>query len=205
LLVVLAVAFAAGGLLTHRLRDRAVVTETPSDEVIAGPNDAAGLLRLGLCRTECAVTGKYRFSHPAWGDSVLLTTRSTNEERRDVNLIVIDGTGRVRWNHWCGDWVSLDIKQPVQDSTGNIFLDYNPGRYNGVLVLRPAPQGFQDFGSLPKEGDYQSRFYSAEAKDVDGDGSYEIDVGINDCDPSCAEGTYHHSIYRWTGREYAAQ
>ncbi|OOK72057.1 putative secreted protein [Mycobacterium kansasii] len=41
---------------------------------------------------------------------------------------------------------SLNFPNPVTDSTGNAFVTYNPGRYDGVLVLVPNPDGFQDIG-----------------------------------------------------------
>ena len=35
---------------------------------------------------------------------------------------------------------------PASDATGNTFVTYNPGRYDGVLVLVPTIDGFADIG-----------------------------------------------------------
>ncbi|GAA0909013.1 hypothetical protein [Virgisporangium aurantiacum] len=161
------------------------------------------LVQMGACKAACRITGQVDFDHPTWGPSRLLTTTSLNEIDREANIVVLDATGRMRWHHWGGDWFELAPAQPARDKTGHIFLNYNPGRYNGVIVLRPSPQGFDNFESLPPENDYQSRFYSASLQDENGDGTYEIDSAINDCDPNCAEGTINHKIYRWNGRTYA--
>ncbi len=53
---------------------------------------------------------------------------------------------------------------------GRIFIDYDPGRYNGVIILGPTVDGFEDFDALPPAGDYLGRFYYAEATDADRDG-----------------------------------
>jgi hypothetical protein len=91
--------------------------------------------------------------------------------------------------------------RPV-DAVGHIFLNYNPGRYNGVIVLDPIGGGFDDFHSLPTNGGLSGRFYSATATDTDDDGTYEIDRAVNDCRPSCASGSLTHTIYRWNGAAY---
>ena len=51
---------------------------------------------------------------------------------------------------------------------------YNPGRYDGIVVLDPTKYGFEDFGSLPTSGESTGRFYGAHLTDVDGDRIYEI-------------------------------
>jgi hypothetical protein len=134
---------------------------------------------------------------------------------------VIDGTGSVRWR-WDSDCYELlipggatldnffgstyrgsEIDAPI-DELGHLFLDFNPGRYNGVIVLRPIANGFATFGTLPPEGDYAGRFYYAEALDQDGDGRYEVDLHNNDCEPDCAGGTVTTVRYRWNGKDYAS-
>jgi hypothetical protein len=96
------------------------------------------------------------------------------------------------------------VDGPV-DAEGHIFIDYNPGRYYGVIVLRPTEEGFASFGSLPPPDDSLGerwRFYSSRAVDVDGDGTYEIEENVNTCDPSCAAASYVTTLYRWTGTDY---
>jgi hypothetical protein len=40
--------------------------------------------------------------------------------------------------------------------------------------------------------------------DVDGDGVFEVHSSVNTCDPSCAEGDYITTIYRWNGTDYVS-
>jgi hypothetical protein len=41
---------------------------------------------------------------------------------------------------------TFGFANPATDATGNTFVTYNPGRYNGVLVLIPNANGFEDIG-----------------------------------------------------------
>ena len=41
---------------------------------------------------------------------------------------------------------SFGFAKPATDATGNTFGTYNPGRYDGVLVLIPTADGFEDIG-----------------------------------------------------------
>lgn len=170
---------------------------------VAALPDAKRLRALG-CQTACEITGKVNFTHPSWGPSLLLTTLSTDENSLDAHIFVLDAQGNLRWQHWGGPWYELATNAPAQDKTGHIFINYNPGRLNGVIILSPVANGFADFASLPEPGDYQSRFYSASVADTNHDGTFEVDSALNDCDPDCAGGTIHHTTYRWNGTTYAA-
>ena len=112
---------------------------------------------------------------------------------------------------WDGDVYDLSVAgsskygskvRTALDKSGNVFLDYNPGRYNGVIVLRPVAGGFANFRTLPTPGDFNGRFYFAELSDADSDGTYEIISSSNDCTPSCAEGTTTSTVWRWNGHDY---
>ena len=165
---------------------------------------AGGLRRLELCAAACAVTGTVYFEHPAYGRSVLITTMPTQVGASDAFITVIGADGKVRWRHRAGAWYRLAPADPAIDGTGHLFLNYDPGRYNGVIILRPSPQGFDTFDTLPPPGEYAQRFYSASLTDADRDGRYEVDSAINDCNPDCAGGTINHTIYRWNGSGYTA-
>jgi hypothetical protein len=72
-----------------------------------------------------------------------------------------------------------------------------------VIVLDPIGGGFDDFGSLPTKADPAAwRFYSAVTTDTNKDGTFEIDQAVNNCTPSCADGTLTHTTYEWTGTSY---
>lgn len=100
---------------------------------------------------------------------------------------------------------SLAFPAPVSDSTGNAFVEYNPGRYNGVLVLVPTETGFEPVDSdMRARGDTTGRrnFYSAELVGPGADGRYSIKSSINDCEPSCAGGTTTTTLLVWDGTNY---
>lgn len=162
------------------------------------------------------------FTHPGWG-----RVRMIVQGQRDgcavngpVNFRIIDAAGRERYRYdnelmlefapagadtspagadtYC---VSDDVAFPV-DAAGTIFLDYNPGRYNGVIALRPTVEGFEDFGTLPASDDYQGRFYSASPVDRDGDGVFEVEQRENDCIPDCAGGTVTTTRWQLHGDDF---
>jgi hypothetical protein len=168
----------------------------------AAPIDAALLRQEGICRQACRITAQVSFEHPAWGPVILVTSQA-RDEQRDAAIAVVDAQGKIRWSHWGGDWYELAPAEPLRDSTGNVFLNYNPGRENGVIVLRPNADGLDDLGTLPEPGDYRAPFYGAELTDTDRDGAYEIVKSANDCDPSCADGTVRQDTFRWNGQKYA--
>jgi hypothetical protein len=99
---------------------------------------------------------------------------------------------------------------PATDTTGNTFVTYNPGRYDGVLVLVPSPNGFEDIGweskSTASDPSYWGRLaiYYAELVGPGPDGQYTIRKSSNDCDPNCAQGTVTDEDLRWNGTDYVA-
>ena len=157
---------------------------------------------LSLPRPAGKITGRVSFNHPAWGLSTLVTTELP--DRAGGWIYVVDGYQNVRWSRrFAGATDSLAPHKPAIDKLGHIFLDYNPGRYNGVVVLKPVPGGFDDMRTLPPDGEYNGRFYNAQAVDPDGDGQFDIDVARNDCNPSCAGGAISTQVFRWNGDDYA--
>ncbi|MEU0228716.1 hypothetical protein ABZ177_30835 [Streptomyces sp. NPDC006284] len=100
---------------------------------------------------------------------------------------------------------ALRFAAPATDSTRNVFVTYNPGRYDGVLVLVPTADGFADIG-WSSAGDHYSggrfAFYHARPVGPGEDGQYAIVHSIKGCDPSCAEGATSKVTLRWDGRDY---
>ena len=189
---------AGGGLwwiLDHRASQAAASEPAP----LPDPRQFPGQ---GVCKATCRISSYTAFTHPAWGPSNLVTTESLDKENLESNIVVTDRSGRVRWHHFGGAWYELAVASPTSDKTGNLFLNFNPGRYNGVIILRPTKTGFENFDSLPPEDDYRGAFYYAERSDVNDDGIFEIDQSSNDCDPDCAGGKISHEIYHWTGKGY---
>jgi hypothetical protein len=100
---------------------------------------------------------------------------------------------------------ALHFDSPATDSTANVFLTYNPRRYNGVLVLVPTNDGFKDPGwSDTKYGSHYDgkRAYYADLQGPDADGRYTIIKSRNDCHPDCAGGTITGQTLHWNGSDY---
>ncbi|MFB6963455.1 hypothetical protein ACFCYB_42600 [Streptomyces sp. NPDC056309] len=99
----------------------------------------------------------------------------------------------------------LHFATPESDTTKNTFVIYNPGRYDGVLVLVPNKEGFEDIGWSSPEDHYRSAklaYYSARLVGPGGDGRYTIVKSGNSCVPSCAEGSTTNVTLHWNGHEY---
>lgn len=126
------------------------------------------------------------------------------------HLRIVDSSGTVNlrrdWTYGCG---YIAANKPSTDATGNVFLTYNPGRYDGVIVLRAVNGTILSFGTLPDSGDtgylvggdraawgYYANTVRAQGNDL------EIEKFDNNCTPSCAYGTITHRFYAWNGTKY---
>lgn len=126
-------------------------------------------------------------------------------------VATVTGTGKVLPAIYIRVTSHFGFPSPASDATGNTFVTYNPGRYDGVLVLVPTSDGFADIGwdemSTASNPSYWGRlaFYYAELIGPGADGQYSIRQSSNDCDPSCADGTTTYEDLRWNGTDYVAQ
>jgi hypothetical protein len=95
---------------------------------------------------------------------------------------------------------------PATDATGNTFVLYNPGRYDGVLALIPDSGGFEDIGwdDLTTEQHFSGKhaYYYAQLLGPGTDGEYTIRRSHNDCTPDCASGTVTTQDLHWNGSDY---
>lgn len=158
-------------------------------------------------------SGGVTLRDPVWGSLTVTTTVDGHDPSsgsgcgNDVRLRVVDAQGVVRlhreWTWGCG---TLGPNGPVSDGTGNVFLRYNPGRYDGVIILRGAGGRIEDFGTLPPSGHAylgSGPFgYYASTTDKGGDGVLEVEQYSNDCTPSCAGGTITSKVFVWNGKRY---
>lgn len=102
---------------------------------------------------------------------------------------------------------TFGFANPATDSTGNTFINYNPGRYDGVLVLIPNAGGFEDIGWANASGTHfmgRHAYYYAELVGPGPNGQYTIRQSHNDCTPDCATGTTTTQDLRWDGTDYVA-
>ncbi|MFE4540512.1 hypothetical protein ACFRKB_36525 [Streptomyces scopuliridis] len=100
---------------------------------------------------------------------------------------------------------SLRFADPATDATKNTFVIYNPGRYDGVLVLVPNADGFEDIGwsdTTDHYGGGRFAYYNARLAGPGEDGRYTISRSSNSCDPTCAEGATAMVTLRWNGHDY---
>jgi hypothetical protein len=162
------------------------------------------LARLGACLKPCASSGQIDIQHPSWGEVTLVTTLLSSLPDGSPNsaIVAIDSHNRVMWRHDTGDQREFSPAKPATDKSGNVFIIYNPGRHNGVIILRASKVGFDDFDSLPSPSNYGPRFYDASITDTDHDGILEIAKPAVDCQPKCADGKPRRDTYRWTGNNY---
>lgn len=170
-----------------------------NNEILAIPSETE-FMTSGACLRECNINGLLLLNHPTWGRTLLGAVSWEEGESQRFAIAAINSGGELRWMQQLGDWYSLNYAGPPTDSSGNIFLTYNPGGESGVIILRPIHDGFDDFGTLPAPGEYNARFYGAEL--VQFDDTYEVDKATNDCDPNCAEGDVNHNYYYWNGTDY---
>lgn len=178
------------------------------------------------CHGDCAVTGIVPLKHPTWGLSTLATflTTPSSDGPWPTGIVVFDAAGTERWRLDVGDdglfdlypagndhpaaWVPPLYEDAIvhasTDTLGHVFIVWNPGRYDGVMALRPTTDGFDVFDAA---------YYPAEIVDVDGDGQFEI-LDMDDCDVGCRSSVSYGSflsleygsllaeVLYWNGSEY---
>ncbi|MFB7052099.1 hypothetical protein ACFCXT_02960 [Streptomyces vinaceus] len=145
-------------------------------------------------------------SHPYLGPVRVFLIRRTGSGAPTGCVTSVTGSGKALAS------VDVDIYEndlhfasPESDATKNTFVLYNPGRYDGVLVLVPGKDGFEDVGWTDPEIHYRGgkhAFYNARLAGPGGDGRYTIVQSQNSCNPSCAAGAISHLTLRWNGHEY---
>ncbi|GAC57149.1 hypothetical protein GOHSU_16_01070 [Gordonia hirsuta DSM 44140 = NBRC 16056] len=160
----------------------------------------------GLC-SATHVTSKADYTHPHLGPMRLFTLTRGNAGSSDGNACIVavpaDGAPVVLKGMSVYE-DSLDVADPVSDSTGNAFVNYNPGRYNGVYILVPTKTGFQPLTAqeYKKPTTGVRNFYYAELIGPGADGRYAIEQSANDCTPDCAGGTITKETFVWNGSDY---
>jgi hypothetical protein len=100
---------------------------------------------------------------------------------------------------------------PATDATGNTFVLYNPGKYDGVLVLIPNSGGFEDIGwdhypgdpsfTLRRSGKH-AYWYDSQLLGPGPNGQFTIRKKYHDCTPDCASGTTTSQDLHWNGSDY---
>lgn len=152
---------------------------------------ASALVSAGVCDAGAERTGSVFFTHPTWGQVVLATCHSQSSE--SAGWAVFNASGSVLWTRRSELGHAIyELPNPAIDASGNIFIRYNPGRFDGIEVVRPTEQGMTT----------SATFYFASLIGPQDDGYYRVKQSYMDCTPSCAEGPVTHEILRWDGSQY---
>ena len=83
-----------------------------------------------------------------------MTMLGIDASQPSATLAVLGHDGHVMWRYDTTEWSSLEPLQMAADASGNLFIRYNPGRYDGVVVVGWRGGRVQNFGSLPEAGSY---------------------------------------------------
>lgn len=184
-------------------RDSYRMTFTPSlayiDEAVGRSGQTDTLA--DLCGAGCTPGGEATVDHPTWGMVRIVTLLGADLSQPSV-IAAVDDADKVLWSAEASGLMYLAPADTTQDATGNVFLNFNPGRYNGVIVLTPTADGFDDLGSLPNRDD-KGRFYFASLGEG-ADGQSVIWKFYNDCDPTCAGGRHEKEKLEWDGNDYTS-
>lgn len=157
----------------------------------------------GVCSGTCDVTGVLSVEHPSLGPVLMLTVL----DDAIPTALAVDASGGIAWMKRDDDsapYFQFEFANPATDNSGNYFVLYNPGRHNGVLILRPSEKGFTPLSTLYGdfvEGADLLPFYGANLTKLH-DGLYSIELERNDCMPSCADGTHTKTLWHWDGDTY---
>src|SRR5690606_32829875 len=179
----------------------------------AHPEDIArALLDEASACLECGITGTAEYTHGS-GSGTLVTFGPADGPTLEVAAVMVATDGTVEWWGADHDTIMYDYEPIGQDASGNIFIHYNPGRYDGVQVIVPS-LGDANAGAaadvvarMGGYGNYAPRYaqayYDAEVIDVDNDGIWEIRNFASICEPTCAQRTLTFEDYWLEGSIYA--
>lgn len=189
-------------------REGARGEDDPGADDKAGPLPDRPQLGEGVPPCESRVHAREDVPHPTYGTvRVFLSTLPGQE---DFGCITASAPGGETIFYARVDVVGpeqLEFADPVtDDATGNSFVTYNPGRYDGVFVLIPTPTGFvapEDTDAQYFQSDGRVRYYSARVVESDSGGPAAISEEINTCVPDCAAANYRHRLLTWDGSAYS--
>lgn len=159
----------------------------------------------GQCATPCSVTGSVEFEHPSFGPVTLYTLLPDNPPGA-ATAVLVDAAGTVRWvlpgTEEERRQYEFSLADPATDSTGLYFINYNPGRYNGITVLKPTSVGMEVIAGWYDRPQGQDLYY-ASLEGPGSDGRYTVVKSSNDCTPDCASGKTTSVRLRWNGTTFA--
>lgn len=161
-------------------------------------------------------TGTVTIDHKAWGKITIVSCGPTDVVPSSAEgVLAVDSSGIVTWNSGVPADVSsqqFSLAHPATDASGNVFITYNPGRYEGVMILHPSDTGIDILaGSYYENHDpaatssYPNDFYDSQLIGPGSDGLYQIAKSVNNCDPDCASGQTTTQVYTWDRQSYVTK
>lgn len=187
---------------------------TIDDHPMPPPTDPASTVDVdmvatcqGMAGADTVVTDLVTVNHPTWGPIRVVSCGPVvgGDPTQQVGLFAVDRAGNMVWSTGAINEMSykFELADPAVDASGNIFVMYNPGRYDGVMILRPTPKDIQVLaGTFSQYNDAPLNFYFASLSGPGIDGLYQIEQYANDCVPDCASGTESSQTYVWNGKTY---
>ncbi|MDN3026317.1 hypothetical protein [Streptomyces sp. S.PB5] len=144
--------------------------------------------------------------HPDLGAVRVFLIRRTDTDTLTGCIASVTGSGRVLKSIGVEIYENeLKFADPVSDATKNTFVIYNPGRYDGVVVLVPNETGYEDIAWTDPEAHYRGgrlAHYNARLVGPGEDGRYTVVKSENSCNPSCADGSISQVVLHWNGHDY---
>lgn len=220
-IVIAVLAIAAGSLATYQLArgrsDTATAPRTstiesktppvttplplPTSKTTLATTTAAVLPAYPPPNSGCTgtVTGHHDFKHPQLGPMRIFLLIGENKFAMDsgcVAAVMPSGSALPATPLDAG--LGLEFANPATDATGNLFIKFRSMSAHAppqVLALVPYTHGFRKLAQ---------DIIDVELVGPGVDGKYTLRHSMNDCTPSCAEGTWTEEILRWNGSDYVA-
>lgn len=186
--------------------DSADSADAGTSDTPATPTLSEAEISSALAAVCGSISNWQEVSHPSLGTAYVGLSASATGGSVDACVGAVDSAGNTIFQTVVESRSeALTFANPAQDATGNVFVTYNPGRYNGVITLIPTSSGFADVGAgaYSNYDDGSNRYYYAELLGPGSDGRYQIQKSANDCNPSCAGGTTTTQVLSWDGNGYS--
>lgn len=149
---------------------------------------------------DCAIISKLVVEHPTFGKSILVWAELNGGGGYGSELALLDGSLRKVWGAAPDGTFTGGLKLTT-DKSNNVFFTTGTGsRWLVVVVLRPNATGYS--GAEVRRDDAPIVGREFDLMDADKDGIYEVVAYDAGCDPSCDEGAWTRSVYRWNGSQY---
>lgn len=180
-----------------------VVTPTTPAVTITAPTTTTAPVLPAYPPANSGCTGTvlahHDFEHPQLGPIRIFLFMGENKVKMDVGCVsAVMPSGDTLPAIPLDAGLGLGFADPATDATGNLFIEFRSMSAHSppqVLVLVPNPYGFRELGK---------DLINIELVGPGADGRYALQHAMNDCTPSCAEGTWTEEILTWDGDDYVA-